>query len=104
MRVGASFAAVDDPGGDEVLGLLFAACHPGIPPEARAARTLRLVGGLTVEEIARAFLSNEAAVAARIMRAKKAVAKAGVAFEVPRGAELSARLGSVLEEIGRAHV
>ncbi len=68
-----------------------------ITSEARAALTLRLVGGLTVEEIARAFLSNEAAIAARITRAKKAIGKAGVAFEVPRGAELNARLPSVLE-------
>src|SRR3546814_909212 len=88
MRVEAALAALDDPLGDELLGLIFAACHPVISPEARAALTLRLVGGLTVEEIARAFLSNEAAIAARITRAKKAIAKAGVAFEVPRGAEL----------------
>src|SRR3546814_13939632 len=60
MRVEAALAALDDPLGDELLGLIFAACHPVISPEARAALTLRLVGGLTVEEIARAFLSNEA--------------------------------------------
>lgn len=99
MRVEAVEAAIDDPLGDELLGLIFAACHPVISPEARAALTLRLVGGLTVEEIARAFLSNDAAVAARITRAKKAIAKAGVQFKVPRGAELTARLGSVLEVI-----
>lgn len=99
MSADAIAAALDDPLGDELLGLIFAACHPVISPEARAALTLRLVGGLTVEEIARAFLSNEAAIAARITRAKKAIAKAGVAFEVPRGAELQARLGSVLEVV-----
>lgn len=99
MRVEAVEAAIDDPLGDELLGLIFAACHPVISPEARAALTLRLVGGLTVEEIARAFLSNEATIAARITRAKKAIAKAGVQFEVPRGAELAARLGSVLEVV-----
>ena len=98
MSAEAVEAALDDPLG-ELLGLIFAACHPVISPEARAALTLRLVGGLTVEEIARAFLSNEAAIAARITRAKKAIAKAGVAFEVPRGAELQARLGSVLEVV-----
>src|SRR3546814_8318469 len=90
-------ARLDDDLGDELLGLIFAACHPVLSPEARAALTLRLVGGLTTLEIARAFLSNEAAIAARITRAKKAIAKAGVAFEVARGAELSAGLGSVLE-------
>lgn len=97
MSAEALEAALDDPLGDELLGLIFAACHPVISPEARAALTLRLVGGLTVEEIARAFLSNEAAIAARITRAKKAIGRAGVAFEVPRGAELNARLPSVLE-------
>lgn len=97
MSAEAVEAALDDPLGDELLGLIFAACHPVIGAEARAALTLRLVGGLTVEEIARAFLSNEAAIAARITRAKKAIAKAGLAFEVPRGAELAARLPSVLE-------
>lgn len=99
MSAEAIEAALDDPLGDELLGLIFAACHPVISPEARAALTLRLVGGLTVEEIARAFLSNDAAIAARITRAKKAIAKAGVAFEVPRGAELAARLPSVLEVV-----
>lgn len=99
MSAEAVEAALDDPLGDELLGLIFAACHPVISPDARAALTLRLVGGLTALEIARAFLSNEAAIAARITRAKKAIAKAGVAFEVPRGAELTARLRSVLEVI-----
>ncbi|HEV7314736.1 MAG TPA: RNA polymerase sigma factor [Sphingopyxis sp.] len=99
MSAEAVEAAIDDPLGDELLGLIFAACHPVISPEARAALTLRLVGGLTVEEIARAFLSNDATIAARITRAKKAIAKAGVQFEVPRGAELTVRLGSVLEVV-----
>lgn len=99
MGVEAIEAAIDDPLGDELLGLIFAACHPVLAPEARAALTLRLVGGLSVGEIARAFLSNEAAIAARITRAKKAIARAGVAFAVPRGAELTARLASVLEVI-----
>ena len=99
MSAAAVEAALDDPLGDELLGLIFAACHPVIGAEARAALTLRLVGGLTVEEITRAFLSNEAAIAARITRAKKAIAKAGVQFEVPRGAELAARLPSVLEVV-----
>lgn len=97
--VAAIEAGLDDELGDELLGLIFAACHPVIAPEARAALTLRLVGGLTVGEIARAFLSNEPAIAARITRAKKAIARAGVAFEVPRGAELAARRASVLEVI-----
>lgn len=97
--VAAIEAALDDELGDELLGLIFAACHPVIAPDARAALTLRLVGGLTVEEIARAFLSNEPTIAARITRAKKAIAKAGVAFEVPRGAELAERRASVLEVI-----
>ena len=92
-------AALEDELGDELLGLIFAACHPVISPEARAALTLRLVGGLTIEEIARAFLSNEVTIAQRIVRAKKAITKAGVAFAVPRGAELAARLGSVLEVV-----
>lgn len=99
MSAEAIEAALDDPLGDELLGLIFAACHPVMSREARAALTLRLVGGLTTPEIARAFLSNEAAIAARVTRAKKAIAKAAVAFEVPRGAELAARLPSVLEVV-----
>lgn len=99
MSIESLEARLDDELGDELLGLIFAACHPVISPEARAALTLRLVGGLTVEEIARAFLSNEAAIAARITRAKKAIAKAAVAFEVPRGRALAPRLASVLEVI-----
>jgi RNA polymerase sigma factor (sigma-70 family) len=92
-------AAMDDDLGDELLGLIFAACHPMLSPDARAALTLKVVGGLTTDEIARAFLSSEAAIAQRIVRAKKAIAKAGLTFEVPRGAERAARLPSVLEVI-----
>ena len=92
-------AAMDDDLGDELLGLIFTACHPILSPDARAALTLKVVGGLTTDEIARAFLSSEATIAQRIVRAKKAIAKAGVAFEVPRGHERVARLPSVLEVI-----
>jgi RNA polymerase sigma factor (sigma-70 family) len=92
-------AAMDDDLGDELLGLIFTACHPILSPDARAALTLKVVGGLTTDEIARAFLSSEAAIAQRIVRARKAIAKAGLTFEVPRGAERAARLPSVLEVI-----
>jgi len=92
-------AAMDDDLGDELLGLIFTACHPMLLPDARAALTLRVVGGLTTDEIARAFLSSEATVAQRIVRAKKAIAKAGLGFETPRGAERAARLPSVLEVV-----
>jgi RNA polymerase sigma factor (sigma-70 family) len=92
-------AAMDDDLGDELLGLIFTACHPILSPDARAALTLRVVGGLTTDEIARAFLSSEAAIAQRIVRAKKTIGKAGITFEVPRGAERAARLASVLEVI-----
>ncbi|MDT8758168.1 sigma-70 family RNA polymerase sigma factor [Sphingomonas psychrotolerans] len=92
-------AAMDDDIGDELLGLIFTACHPVLSAEARAALTLRLVAGLTTEEIARAFLSNPATIAQRIVRAKKTIASAGLAFEVPRGTELEVRLASVLEVI-----
>ncbi len=95
----AAMAAMDDDLGDELLGLLFTACHPILSPDARAALTLRVVGGLATDEIARAFLSSEATIAQRIVRAKKAIAKAGLTFEVPRGAERAARLPSVLEVI-----
>ncbi|MFG3486708.1 RNA polymerase sigma factor [Streptomyces sp. NPDC047972] len=84
---------------DDVLRLIFTACHPVLSAEARAALTLRLVGGLRTDEIARAFLVREATVAARITRAKRALAKAGVEFEVPHGADRAARLGSVLEVV-----
>ena len=89
-------AALNDDIGDELLSLIFTACHPILSAEARAALTLRLIGGLTVDEIARAFVSGEATIAQRIVRAKKTIAKAGLAFEVPRGAERAGRLGSVL--------
>jgi RNA polymerase sigma factor (sigma-70 family) len=92
-------AAVHDDLGDELLGLIFAACHPVLSAEARAALTLRVIGGLTTDEIARAFLSSEATIAQRIVRAKKTIGKAGLRFEVPRGAERAARLASVLEVI-----
>lgn len=92
-------AALDDDLGDELLGLIFTACHPMLSPDARAALTLRVVGGLTTDEIARAFLSSEATIAQRIVRAKKAIAKAGLTFETPRGAERVARLLSVLEVV-----
>jgi RNA polymerase sigma factor (sigma-70 family) len=92
-------AALDDDIGDELLGLVFAACHPVLAPEARAALTLRLVGGLTTAEIARAFLAREATIAQRLVRAKKALRAAGVGFAVPRGAERDARTGSVLEVV-----
>ncbi|MFD3536582.1 RNA polymerase sigma factor [Streptomyces sp. NPDC058664] len=84
---------------DDVLRLIFTACHPVLSAEARAALTLRLVGGLRTDEIARAFLVPEATVAARITRAKRTLAKAGVEFEVPYGEDRAARLGSVLEVI-----
>lgn len=92
-------AAVDDDVGDELLGLIFTACHPAISADARVALTLRLVGGLTTQEIARAFLSTETTIAQRIVRAKKAIGLAALTFEVPRGAERTRRLSSVLEVI-----
>ena len=92
-------SALDDPVGDDLLRLVFTACHPVLSTEARVALTLRLLGGLTTEEIARAFLTPEPTVAQRIVRAKRTLAEARVPFEVPRGAELNARLASVLEVI-----
>jgi len=92
-------AAIDDPVGDDLLRLIFIACHPVLSTEARAALTLRLIGGLTTDEIARAFLVAEPTVAQRIVRAKRALADAQVPFEVPRGAELASRLASVLEVV-----
>jgi predicted RNA polymerase sigma factor len=88
--------AMDDDIGDDLLRLIFTACHPVLAPEGRVALTLRLLGGLTTPEIARAFLVPEATVAQRIVRAKRALAEAGVPFEVPRGAERDPRLASVL--------
>jgi RNA polymerase sigma factor (sigma-70 family) len=92
-------AAIDDPIGDDLLRLVFVSCHPVLSSEARVALTLRLLGGLTTDEIARAFLTPEPTVAQRIVRAKRTLAEARVPFEVPRGAELDARLSSVLEVI-----
>jgi len=92
-------AAIDDHVGDDLLRLMFTACHPVLPTDARVALTLRLVGGLTTEEIARAFLVPIATLAQRIVRAKRTLADAKVPFEVPRGAELGNRLASVLEVI-----
>ena len=89
-------AALDEDVGDDVLRLAFIACHPVLSTEARVALTLRLLGGLTTDEIARAFLVTEATIAQRIVRAKRTLSEARVPFEVPRGAELSARISSVL--------
>ena len=91
--------ALDDHVGDDMLRLIFVACHPVLSKESRVALTLRLLGGLTVDEIARAFLISESTIAQRIVRAKKALGDAKVPFEVPRGDELAARLSSVLEVI-----
>jgi RNA polymerase sigma factor (sigma-70 family) len=92
-------ASADDEIGDDLLRLIFTACHPLLPTEARTALTLRLLGGLTTAEIARAFLVPEPTIAQRIVRAKRALSEAGVPFEIPRGAELRRRLASVLEVI-----
>lgn len=89
-------AALDDHIGDDLLRLMFTACHPVLPIDARVALTLRLLGGLTTGEIARAFLVPEPTIAQRIVRAKRSLTKAQVPFEVPRGEELAARLSSVL--------
>jgi RNA polymerase sigma-70 factor, ECF subfamily len=91
--------ALDDEIGDDLLRLIFTACHPALSTEGRVALTLRLLGGLTTEEIARAFLVPEATVAQRIVRAKRTLAEAHVLYEVPRGAELAARLSAVLQVI-----
>jgi RNA polymerase sigma-70 factor, ECF subfamily len=92
-------AAIDDHVGDDLLRLVFIACHPVLSMEARVALTLRLLGGLTTDEIARAFLSTEPTIAQRIVRAKRTLADANVPFEVPRGEEFHARLSSVLQVI-----
>lgn len=91
--------ALDDDIGDDLLSLIFTACHPILPTDARVALTLRLVGGLTTGEIARAFLAAEPTIAQRIVRAKRTLGDAGVPFEVPRGVDRAARLSSVLEVI-----
>ena len=95
----AADAGLDDDVGDDLLRLVFVACHPVLSPEARVALTLRLLGGLTTDEIARAFLVPEPTIAQRIVRAKKTLAEKNVPFEVPRREEFEARLGSVLEVV-----
>jgi len=95
----AAAEALGDPIGDDLLRLMFTACHPVLSREARIALTLRLLGGLTTDEIARAFLVPEPTIAQRIVRAKRTLADAEVPFEVPRGAALAERLASVLEAI-----
>jgi len=92
-------AAIDDHVGDDLLRLVFISCHPVLSTEARVALTLRLLGGLTTDEIARAFLVPEPTIAQRIVRAKRTLADARVPFEVPRGEEFTARLSSVLQVI-----
>ena len=92
-------AALDNDVGDDLLRLVFTSCHPILSTESRVALTLRLLGGLTTAEIARAFLTPETTIAQRIVRAKKQLSDSGVPFEVPRGAELAARLSSVLEVV-----
>ena len=97
--VAALESAIDDHVGDDLLRLIFVACHPVLTPEARVALTLRLLGGLTTDEIARAFLVPEATVAQRIVRAKRTLSEKRVPFELPRKTELAERLSSVLEVI-----
>ncbi|HSY07198.1 MAG TPA: RNA polymerase sigma factor [Steroidobacteraceae bacterium] len=97
--IAAAGEAIDDDIGDDLLRLIFIACHPVLSTEARVALTLRLLGGLTTAEIARAFLLQEPTIAQRIVRAKRTLAEAHVPFEVPRAEELAARLSSVLEVI-----
>jgi RNA polymerase sigma-70 factor, ECF subfamily len=89
-------SGLDDEVGDDLLRLVFISCHPVLSTEAQVALTLRLIGGLTTEEIARAFLAPEPTIAQRIVRAKRTLAEKQIAFEVPRGAELAARISSVL--------
>jgi RNA polymerase sigma factor (sigma-70 family) len=89
--------AIDDDVGDDLLRLIFTACHPVLTTEARVSITLRLLGGLTTDDIARAFLTSEPTIAQRIVRAKKTLSKANVPFEVPRGDDRAARLSSVLD-------
>jgi RNA polymerase sigma factor (sigma-70 family) len=92
-------SALDDDIGDDILRLMFISCHPVLSTDARVALTLRLIGGLTTDEIARAFLAPEPTIAQRIVRAKKTLADARIPFEVPQGADLATRLSSVLEVI-----
>src|SRR5438445_548336 len=99
FQIDALDAALDDHIGDDLLRLVFTACHPVLSTETRVALTLRLLGGLTTDEIARAFLVPEPTIAQRIVRAKRTLAEKRIPFEVPRGAELAARLSSVLEVI-----
>jgi RNA polymerase sigma factor (sigma-70 family) len=99
FQIEALEAALDDQIGDDLLRLVFTACHPVLSTEARVALTLRLLGGLTTDEIARAFLVPEPTIAQRIVRAKRTLAEKRVPFEVPRADELAARLASVLEVI-----
>ncbi len=99
MQVPDLAAAMDDNIGDDMLRLVFIACHPVLSTEARVALTLRLLGGLTTEEIARAYLSSEPTIAQRIVRAKRTLTEAQVPFEIPRGADFNARLSSVLRVI-----
>jgi predicted RNA polymerase sigma factor len=91
--------SIDNPVGDDLLALIFTSCHPALSTEARVALTLRLLGGLTTDEIARAFLVPEGTIAQRIVRAKRTLAGERAGFQVPRGAELARRLPSVLEVI-----
>ena len=97
MQVPDLATAMDDNIGDDMLRLVFIACHPVLSTEARVALTLRLLGGLTTDEIARAYLSSEPTIAQRIVRAKRTLTEAQVPFEVPRGTEFKARLSSVLQ-------
>src|SRR5690349_6316630 len=90
---------IDEDVHDDLLRLMFTACHPVLSTEARVALTLRLLGGLTTEEIARAFLVSEGTISQRMVRAKRTLSEKGIAFEVPRGEELNERLRSVLEVI-----
>src|SRR5215468_9399492 len=99
MEVPDLVSSMDDNIGDDLLRLVFISCHPVLSTEARAALTLRLIGGLTTDEIARAFLVSEPTIAQRIVRAKRTLAEKQVPFETPRGEELAARLSSVLEVI-----
>jgi RNA polymerase sigma factor (sigma-70 family) len=99
QRTAPDLDRLDDDFGDDILRLIFTTCHPVLSPEARVALTLRLLGGLATEEIARAFLVPEATIAQRIVRAKRTLREAHVPFEVPRGAERASRLASVLAVI-----